>query len=818
MRARTLLALLVLATLALPWTGRAEPTPAGVDAPAEVDTPTAAWIRPEEVSTRADRLLRRLEAVRIDAAAEQGLAEIERAAAELGPDLDATVTQAWATTVAGTPPEIEDVRRELTDVAAPLDGWKDALAAQARHVAGSLDVLAQAERTWMATREHPEAIAAGEVVLRRVDSSLAAVRTTAERLRVWRERVLAASDHILDRSAAVEAALEAVATELEAPRASVLIPDRTPLWHPDWSAALRRELPGAGAEILAYGRSTIEYLRRDPRHVLVQLLLAGLLMLAFRGFAAQARQRLSDGDAEAARAARLFERPYAIAILLTLLLSPILHPLAPRRLTQLLATIAVIPTARILTRTTARIAPATFVGLLVVLLLDRLTLAFAPLPAVARAILLLLVALAIALVAREARRGVALGDPPWLRRTLGGVVIALAVAFLAEIGGWNYLATLLGRGTIGSALAALYVVTAAIALEAAVAYVLRSAPLRRSHLIARRTTVLERQLQRGLRWLGIALWSYFVLAVLGLRSKAGEALHAVLAAGVSVGSLTLSLGGVLAFLLTLVVALLLARTIIGLLEEDVFPRADLPRGVPYALSTLARYGVYTLGLLFALAAAGVQLSQLSIMLGGLGIGLGLGLQDLVKNFAAGLTLLVERRVHVGDAIQTSSQDVLGRVLAIGMRATTVRNWNGAEVVVPNADLVSTAVTNWTLSDRLCRLEIPVGVAYGSDPKQVLALLLDAVRAVDALLAEPAPQALFKGFGDSSLDFVVRAWTDQGYEGMLPLTSALVLAVHGKLRDAGITIPFPQRDLHLASVTPEARAALAGAGAKKGETP
>jgi small-conductance mechanosensitive channel len=148
------------------------------------------------------------------------------------------------------------------------------------------------------------------------------------------------------------------------------------------------------------------------------------------------------------------------------------------------------------------------------------------------------------------------------------------------------------------------------------------------------------------------------------------------------------------------------------------------------------------------------------------------------------------------------------VLSIGMRASVIRGWNGAEVIVPNSDLVSSAITNWTLTDRLCRIEVPVGVAYGSDPEHVIEVLLAAVRSQAQLLQEPAPQALFKGFGESSLDFVVRAWTDQGYDLALPMTSELGIAVHRCLGDAGIAIPFPQRDLHLVSAPPAAGEAVA----------
>jgi len=165
-------------------------------------------------------------------------------------------------------------------------------------------------------------------------------------------------------------------------------------------------------------------------------------------------------------------------------------------------------------------------------------------------------------------------------------------------------------------------------------------------------------------------------------------------------------------------------------------------------------------------------------------------------------------VHVGDVVQLPSQQISGYVRTIGLRATLIRSWNGSEVLVPNADLTSGAITNWTLSDRLCRLEVPVGVAYGTDPERVIALLLEAARSIDQLLADPAPLAFFTGFGESSLDFVLQAWTAAGYDQARGLTSGLTLAVHRALRDAAIAIPFPQRDLHLASVSPEASAALA----------
>lgn len=788
---------ILLALLATQGQGHAQSEPPTVDSAA------VGWIRPEEVADRADALLRRLDAVRPDVAAQATLQRIEAGIATLGADLDALLERATAAIAQkASLAAIEDVRRELERAAAPLGGWKDELAAEAKRVAGGLDELVQARRVWSETNSRPETAAAGDVVARRVERSVHAIDEAVARLRDLQARVLTVSDRLVDRSTAVEDALERLQGATVAEGTSLFVRDRAALWQRGFGAELRSQLPRVPEEILAFNRSARAYARRDARPFAVQAFVAVILMIVFRSFSTRARERL----AGAQEPARLLERPYAIALLLTLLLSPALHPLAPQRLVHMLAMIALFPAARIVIHATERANLAAFVGLFILLFLDRIALALAPLPAVASATFMLALAIALGMAFWFGRRVRRAGDALWLRRAANLAMVALALALLAEIGGWTNLAAVLGRGILASGLTALYLYAAALALTALLAYALASPAVRRSHVVDRNQALLQRRVERGLRWLGVGLWLYLVLGALGLRSAAAEGLRALLRAGVSVGALSLSLGGVLAFVLTLLAALLLARIVNGILEEDVYPRAALPRGIPYALSTLVRYGFYSLGLVFALAAAGVQLGQLAIMFGGLGIGIGLGLQDLVKNFAAGVTLLFERRVHVGDMVQIPSQAIFGRVIAIGIRATLIRNFNGVEVVVPNNDLVSAAVTNWTLSDRLHRIEVTVGVAYGTDPERVVALLLDVVRSNDRLLAEPAPQALFKGFGESSLDFVLRAWTDDDYE---PRTSELALAVHRSLSEAGIAIPFPQRDLHLASVSPDVQAALSG---------
>jgi small-conductance mechanosensitive channel len=271
-------------------------------------------------------------------------------------------------------------------------------------------------------------------------------------------------------------------------------------------------------------------------------------------------------------------------------------------------------------------------------------------------------------------------------------------------------------------------------------------------------------------------------------------------APIALGAISFSLGDILGFVLVVLVALWISRILRLVLEEDVFPRTRLGRGIPYAISTTIQYVVLLVGFVMALGAAGFDLSNVTLLAGAFGVGIGFGLQNVVNNFTSGLVLLFERPIQVGDTVQVG--EVMGEIRRIGLRSSTLRSWQGAEVIVPNANLISDQVTNWTLSDRQRRIELRVGVAYGTDPERVLALLLDVARSHPSVLDAPEPSALFLGFGDSALDFELRAWTGQG-ERFMAIRSDLAVGVNRAFNEAGIAIPFPQRDLHVKSIALDA---------------
>jgi small-conductance mechanosensitive channel len=217
--------------------------------------------------------------------------------------------------------------------------------------------------------------------------------------------------------------------------------------------------------------------------------------------------------------------------------------------------------------------------------------------------------------------------------------------------------------------------------------------------------------------------------------------------------------------------------------------------------------VIAVGAVIASAAAGFDISKVTIIIGALGVGVGFGLQTVVNNFVSGLILLFERPIRVGDTLDLGNTG--GVVENIGMRASIVSTWDGAEIIVPNANLISQDVTNWTLKNERRRMVIPVGVAYGTDPEKAAQLIVDAANDHQNVDAKPEPTCLFVGFGDSSLDFQLRAWTS--VSAFMGVASDLRFAIVRKLAEAGIEIPFPQRDLHLRTPDPEA---VSWAGVKK----
>ena len=257
----------------------------------------------------------------------------------------------------------------------------------------------------------------------------------------------------------------------------------------------------------------------------------------------------------------------------------------------------------------------------------------------------------------------------------------------------------------------------------------------------------------------------------------------------------LTIRGLVLAALMLVLTYVAATNIGAVLDIVVLQRLELQRDITYGIKTVLRYAIAVVGLVLASNILGVSWGKAQWLVAALGVGLGFGLQEIVANFVSGLIVLGERPIRVGDVVTVA--DVTGTVTSIRARATVVTDFENKEIMIPNKAFITERVVNWTLSDQTTRLLIPVGVAYGTDVEQAQRVLLAAVESIADVLREPAPSAFFVGFSDSALDFEIRAFVDS-FDKRLRVRHEIHVAVARALADAGIEIPFPQRDLHIRS--------------------
>jgi len=401
-------------------------------------------------------------------------------------------------------------------------------------------------------------------------------------------------------------------------------------------------------------------------------------------------------------------------------------------------------------------------------------------------------------------------EPQWPARawtTLRWIAcVVLGAAVGANILGNVSLASMLVSATLDSSYAALAMYAGSKVLLAVLRAVVGGSSLPAA-LARHAGAVLPAVLSAG-RVLLVLAWGVYTLQAFRIYRPASTALMALLNHELRVGELALSLGGLLAFGGATWAAFWLARTIRVLLADTVLPGLSLPRGVGNGISTLSYYTVLFIGLLMALAAAGFHVGQLAIVFGALGVGIGFGLQDVVRNFVAGLILMFERPIQRGDTVDVAG--MLGRVSDIGLRATTVTTFEGADVVVPNGLLLADKLVNWTLSGTRRRINLEFGIAYSVDPRQATELLATVARDVEGVAAAPAPAALVVGLSNGVQDISLRAWT-RDHADWVQVRSELAMRVREALAAAGIEVALPQHDLRLQTSAPPPAADPTAAG-------
>jgi len=379
-----------------------------------------------------------------------------------------------------------------------------------------------------------------------------------------------------------------------------------------------------------------------------------------------------------------------------------------------------------------------------------------------------------------------------------GMVILL-VSLVAQIGGFSTLSFRLIDSSIKSVFLVLMILMVMRLTAGGIQYIVGHHRSRRLKFLRIFGEQLGQRINRLIQAALLCYATLYMVQIWGGSDSISSTWKIIQQFTLTIGSVSISVGTMLFITLIIYASLTLSWLMRSLLDVRTIGPRHMDSGVRASMKTLLHYMIVICGFFFILGALGLGLQNFAVIAGALSIGIGFGLQDIVNNFVSGIILLFERPVKVGDCITFENEWAIVR--KIGLRSTIIETFNLAEIIVPNSKLIAENVTNLTLSSTQRRLEINIGVAYGEDMDRVMAILYEEADKHPDVLEDPPPSPQFIGFGNSSLDFQLRVRIAQFEYGM-NITSQLCTAIYKRFMQEGITIPFPQHDLHINSVAEE----------------
>ena len=378
-------------------------------------------------------------------------------------------------------------------------------------------------------------------------------------------------------------------------------------------------------------------------------------------------------------------------------------------------------------------------------------------------------------------------------------IFLLMISIITNAVGNTTLSRLLSNGSLPMIYGGTIIYASALILKGLFSLLIQHEQVSKLNMIRNYSDEVKSHFFKAIRFFAVIFWLYITLKGFSIYDPMYEWVAGLLTREWKVGAeFSFKVGSIFAFVITLWISLTVSNFVRFILQDEILTHFDMPRGVPGAIGMIVRLALIVLGFILAFGAANIDMNNITILFGALGVGIGFGLQNIFNNLVSGLILAFERPIQVGDIIQIASLNLMGEVKEIGIRASTVLTFDGAEVIVPNGNLISNEMINWTLSNSRKRQEIIVGVAYGTDTTKVLDILHKVVPEQENVLKNPAPFIIFVGFGESSLDFRVLFWTH--FDVGLSTKSRVGVAIDEAFKKNGIEIPFPQRDLHLRSIS------------------
>ena len=765
-----------------------------------------------QIADRAEELDHLLQEISSQLTPENELQKLQTQAKEQAVDIHQRALQT-IDLLAGNPTtlDLEDEQRYWRSRSLEYATQRKLLTQRAANLGEQIQTLEAQQPEWVATWIQIHKSPGIEAIVGRIKQQLDKIQAAKSQVQEQLNIVLTVQNQVSQEDQQISDILLRVRQASDRQRGHLLEIDGRPLWE-------TRDLQTAGKSVKPSFRRSFERSYSGAQEFLTssKLAIIGLAMiyvLALLGIL-RLRRSVAPMPDVLAEVGLVLRRPFSVALLVALIGTGQYVVSAPIGIAFIFYMFYLVPVLRLL-------APlfepklrlflyilATFYALAGSYLLIQLP------PLFRRdlyALLVLAALVSFAWLARTSRMGPPLSRSRDVRIFLIGIradLVLLALSLMANVIGYVSLAQVLGLSALVGSFVAIALYCGFRVLTLILSTVLQT-DWARAVLELRRESI-ERWGGRILGLGALFLWLRSMLRLLTVYEDLIRVLSSLLQHPIGFHQVHFTLGGALSIVLVLLSGYALANAFTLILRKLVLPRLPLNRGVPYAISTVTYYVLLLLVALATLSAAGAELNKFTVLTGALGVGLGFGLQNIVNNFVSGLILLFERPIHVGDTVEVGG--LVGIVRRIGARSSTVVTFQGAEVIVPNSNLISNQVINWTLSSQWRRVDIPIGVAYGTDPERVIKLLVGVAQSHPGVLLERPPMAFFMGFGESALRFELRFWSDR-QDAWFQLQSDVTVAVAKAIEEAGIDIPFPQRDLHLRSIGASVAESVASIGAR-----
>ena len=673
-----------------------------------------------------------------------------------------------------------------------LLAWNNELTRSGISLDEELARLDEQNKVWRLTLQSVQQGGATPEILKPVNDVIDSVEGTQKAVAPRRAQVLTLQNRTFEEAARIRKMLTLIEQAESRVLQGALSQNSPPIWSL-FSGPQEEWTKNTSQSFFAQLRALTSFAQRLPFTFLIHALIIVVLAVALHWFGRQVR-KWSEREPSLQGIAPIYDLPVSTALALSFLFSRwSLYSQAPRLLLAIVAAVVLIPTVMILRRLLGPKLVPILNATVFMYFVDQLRQICASLPLLAR-VLLLVQTLGAALFLVWMIRGRRLAVAPdktskRLSRVTSSAIwlglIVLSASLLSNILGYVNLANLLvGTFLLSVYFAALLYVAIRI-VDGLIVIALQVGPLASLRAVQLHRHMLHRRFLCAIEFLALLLFLSVLLNFLGLRTPLIQNIATVLQAELTIGSLNVSLGHILGFVVTVWASFLFAKFLRFLLEEDVYQHFQLARGTPQAISTIVQYAVLLLGFLVAMQVLGVDLNKLTILMGAFTVGVGFGLQNIINNFVSGLILLFERPIKVGDVIDVGG--TVGEVQHIGIRATVVRTPDGSEAIVPNGTLISNQVTNWTFSDQQRAIEIPVTVVRGTAPQRVVELLKTVAANHPGVAKQPQPQSYVLNFSSGAVTFQLRVWTNR-YEDWVQVRSDLAVAVDEALSRDSISIP------------------------------